>query len=400
VSNQQSVGYINPYLNDNPGHDQPKLKALNATGVREFHRALPDYAPTPLVRLDGMARKLGVAGIWLKDESQRFDLGAFKILGASYAVFQSVSEKYRAKAGKTLEIGAFMAGEFEEVTGSFTFCAATDGNHGRAVAWISRTIGQQVVIYIPGHSAQARVDNIAKEGARVVLVDGDYDTAVKRMASDAQENGWQIISDTGWQGYEKIPSWVMCGYHTLFDEIDEAFGAGDIPPYDFVILQAGVGAMAGAGVWYYNERFGANRPKLISFEPTGAACLMASAMAPSGKLTSCDGEVYSVMAGLNAGTPSSVAWPLLRDGIDYFMMTPDDYSARAMRALYYPTGDDPRVLSGESGCAGLAGLMALMESPELASDRDKLGIGKQSRIVLLSTEGVTDPENFERVVKE
>ncbi len=332
---------------------------------REFHRSLPGYAPTPLVELPSLAKEFGVARLAIKDESKRFGLNAFKVLGASWAVHR------------------FMRGK----SGSFTFATATDGNHGRAVAWSAKRLGQKAVIFVPSNTVKARIAAIQGEGAEVVVVDGTYDETVKRAAADAAKNGWQVISDTAYPGYVEIPRWIMEGYLTLFREI-ESQSEGE---WDVCLLQAGVGGLACAGALHF--RRAGKKTVLLSVEPTDADCLAESIASPDGSMREARGKQNSIMAGLNCGTPSMLAWPVIRATFAGFLAVDDSWAEDAMKRLA-KTG----VVSGESGAAGLAGLAALCTDPALAAARRESALAPDARVLLVSTEGDTDPANYRRIV--
>lgn len=349
-----------------------------ASDVAAFHRSLPGYAATPLIGLPALAAELGVRAIWVKDESRRFGLKAFKVLGASYAI-----HRYRsARPGGP----------------PVTLATATSGNHGRAVTWTARTLGHRAVIFVPRHTVPARLEAIRGEGAEVVVVDGTYDDAVRRAAEESARRGWQVISDTAYPGYTEIPGWIMAGYATLFAEATaqlEAQGAADP---DVVLLQAGVGGLAFAGTLFYVRRAGANRPRLVAVEPTEAACLLESIGAPAGEMRVARGSGRTIMAGLNAATPSLLAWPLIRVGMDGFLAVDDAAAEAAMRRLHASTGGDPRVVAGEAGAAGLAGLLALAGEPALAEARRALGFDRHATVLLVVSEGATDPASYGRIV--
>lgn len=345
-------------------------------GARAFHRTLPGYAPTPLVELPALAKELGVGRLFLKDESKRFGLNAFKGLGASYAIHRVM------KANPSR---------------SWTFATATDGNHGRAVAWSAKRLGQKAVIFVPKNTVKARIDAIRGEGAEVIVVDGTYDDTVKRAADEATKHGWQVISDTAWPGYMEIPGWIMAGYETLFEEAEEQRLKARAPHFDALFLQAGVGGLAYAGVAHANRGSGM-RPSIVCVEPTDADCLLESIASKDGSIRVAKGKQDSIMAGLNCGTPSLLAWPALRAGIDFFLAVDDDYAREAMRRLARPKPGDPVVVSGESGAAGLAGLLALANEASLAGERAALPLGKENSVLLISTEGDTDPVNYAKIV--
>jgi diaminopropionate ammonia-lyase len=249
---------------------------------------------------------------------------------------------------------------------------------------------------MPSGSAQARIDAIKGEGAEVIIVDGNYDLAVIKAQEAAESNGWQIISDTSYCGYLKIPRWIMAGYTSMFQEITEQLAESGDARIDAIVIQAGVGALAAAAAFYYSQS--EHQPMLISVEPTHANCLLVSAQSGDGSLHSSTEDQDSIMAGLNCGTPSLVAWPLIRDRFDAFVSIPDNYALEAMRKYYHPADSDPRIISGESGAAGLAALLALTTESSLRQHFDHLNIGPQSRILLLNAEGDTDPDNFHEVV--
>jgi diaminopropionate ammonia-lyase len=390
---------INPFRQAVPSWEAEIKQGFSGSPAGKFHRLLPEYKPTPLVTLPNLAEKLSIGSIFVKDESFRFGLKAFKVLGASYAIYRFLKQQWGGSRGKPLDIKDFLNdSEYRRLRGFFTFCTATDGNHGRAVAWTARKFSQRAVIYMPAGTVPARVKNIEAEGARVIIIDGDYDAAVKQAANDAAKHHWIVISDTAYEGYLEIPKFIMAGYITMFQEMEKSLHKANEAGIDLVILQGGVGSFAAAAVWYYVNRYDARRPKIICVEPAEAACLFASVKSPGGKLSLASGNFKTMMAGLNCGTPSLLAWPILRTGVDAFLTISDDFAAKAMRLLYHPIGDDPRITSGESGAAGMGALVALLRNQKLAQARGILGINSKSRILIFNTEGDTDPENFKRVV--
>ena len=384
--------------------DQPQSAAKGGnvsppadTEALRFHQALPGYAPTPLVALPALAGELGLASLHIKDESARFGLGAFKALGASYAVYRFVSRALQQQHGVTLDPAAFLAGGTSALP-AMTFCTATDGNHGRAVAWTARQLGQKAVIFVPGNTVSARIEAIRGENAEVVVVDGNYDATVRRAAADAAQYGWQVISDTAYPGYMEIPTWIMQGYTTLFHEADAQLLAAGAPAPDVVLLQAGVGGLLCAGAMHLQSRH-QPRPVIVSVEPTDADCLLESIESVDGSPQEALGAQNSIMAGLNCGLPSLVAWPIIRATVAAFLAVDDTWAELAMRRLYAARSGDARVISGESGAAGLAGLMAICTDPALAEVRGRLGLlGRRAHVLLVSTEGATDPAGYARIV--
>jgi len=352
--------------------------AARQRDVIAFHRSLPGYEPTPLQSLPAAARSLGLGTLLVKDESRRFGIKAFKALGASWAL-HSLLEERRA------------AGE----AAPRTVASATDGNHGRAVAWAAHRLGLEAVIFIPAHAAPARIEAIRGEGARVVPVDGTYDDTVARAAAEAAKNGWQVIADTGYEGYLDIPRRVAEGYSTLFQETDAQIEEALLPQPEVVMLQGGVGALAAAAVDHYRQRRTA--PKLVVVEPVESDCLLESILSPDGQPRAGRGRQDSIMAGLNCGLPSLAAWPTLRRGIDLFISVEDRYAAEAVRLLW--TGTQPTFIqAGESGAAGVAGLLALVHAPGFAEVGQRLGLGPSTCVLALNTEGATDPDGIRAIL--
>ena len=387
---------VNPYRERSPQWDAESDRAFGDPDILNLHRSLPEYLPSPTIALPNLARALGLKQILVKDESHRLGLKAFKALGASYAVYRILRQFLEKRGDPCPAAQVFYSNEPPIAPGTFTFCTATDGNHGRGVAWVARKLRQRAVIYMPAASALARIENIRSEGAEVVVVDGSYDDAVQTAAADAKNHEWQIVSDTSWPGYDEIPRWIMAGYTTMFREIHEAPGARPIP--NVILVQGGVGALAAAAAWYYTQPGIAPCPQLVSVEPSSADCLLASIRSPHGGAVQTRGRLDSIMAGLNCGTPSLVAWPFIRRGFDLFISIADRHCVRAMRSCYHPLVDDPRVVSGESGAAGLAALLALIDESSLAPARAHLNLSSGTTVLLLNTEGDTDPDSFKQIV--
>ncbi|MGI9087820.1 MAG: diaminopropionate ammonia-lyase [Chthoniobacterales bacterium] len=352
-----------------------------------FHQRLPGYAPTPLRDVPELARLLRVGEVLVKDESSRLGLPAFKILGASWAIYRTLQARnaIRAEGWQTI---AELAAQLQPLA-PMTLAAATDGNHGRAVAHLAAFLGFSARIYVPAGTAQSRIDGIASEGARVIIVEGTYDEAVARAAEDAGER-CLIISDTSWPGYEEVPRWVAEGYSTIFWEIDDELARRGLAGPDLVAVQCGVGALAAAFVRHYRQTEHA-RPLIVNVEPLRAACVLASMEA--GEIVSVPGPHDSIMAGLNCGRPSIIAWPIISAGIDAFVAIPDERAREAMRALARIG-----IVAGETGAAGLAGLSEILAGENCAQDRARLGVHGNSRVLLLITEGATDPAAYREIV--
>ncbi|MDB3084341.1 diaminopropionate ammonia-lyase [Clostridioides difficile] len=365
--------------------------------IRNFHKSFSEYKVTPLHSLSELANELGISNIWLKDESYRFGLNAFKSLGGSYAVGKYIAKKLNMDISN-LSFEMLNSKNIKEKLGDLTFVTATDGNHGRGIAWFANQIGQKSVVFMPKGSSEIRLNNIRKEGAEASITDLNYDDAVRLATKYADENNGVIIQDTAWDGYEEIPTWIMQGYVTLIDEAIEQINSLDNGMPTHVFLQAGVGSFAGTVQGYLEYVFGNNRPITTIVEPNEAACIFKSAEINDQKPHAVTGFMETIMAGLNCGEPNTIGWNILRDYSDMYISCPDYVAARAMRILANPLKGDPKVVSGESGAVGLGVLSLILEEDGLKEIADKLNINKDSKILVISTEGDTDPENYKRIV--
>ncbi len=366
--------------------------------VYDFHKSLPGYKATPLVELNDLAKYYGVKKLWLKDESKRFGLNAFKVLGGSYAIGKYLSQKL-GKDMSELPFNVLISDEVKKQLGDVTFVTATDGNHGRGVAWVANKLRQKSVVYMPKGSAQMRFDAIAREGADVSITDLNYDDAVRLANKGAQDHGWIMVQDTAWDGYEEIPLWIMQGYSTIINEIVEQLEAAKEEKPTHVFLQAGVGSFAGAVQGYLSHLYGDDRPITIICEPHGANCIYKSMEANDGKPHNVTGDLTTIMAGLACGEPNTISWKILRDNSDFSVSCDDEIAARGMRVLSSPLGNDQRVISGESGAVGLGLFTVLSEKKEEYAELMKaLKIDENSRILCISTEGDTDVEGYKNVV--
>ena len=362
--------------------------------VRAFHRSFPQYAPTPLVHLEQMARYLGLGSLWVKDESYRFGLNAFKVLGGSFAMARYIAGALGRDVSE-LSYDYLTSARFQQEFGPATFFTATDGNHGRGVAWAANRLGQRAVIHMPKGTSQPRFDNIAREGAQVTIEDLNYDDCVRLAAAEAaRTDHGVVIQDTAWEGYTEIPSWIMQGYGTMAEEAAEQLGRR--PTHIF--LQAGVGSMAGAVAGYFANRYPDAPPKVIVVEASGADCHYQSALAGDGQPRAVGGDLRTIMAGLACGEVNPISWDILRGRAAAFLSCPDWVSARGMRMLAAPLKGDPAVMSGESGAAGMGAAAAVMEDASLAPLRESLDLGADSHVLLFSTEGNTDPEQYRKIV--
>jgi len=366
---------------------------------RKFHRQVPGYHMSPLRALPNLARMFGVGSIWVKDEAQRLELNSFKVLGGSFAIYRFIQERLGID-DKDMTYEHLISNEFKEQLGDITFASATDGNHGRGIAWAASQLGHSCVIYVHSETSRRRIDAIRSYGATVKVIEGNYDDAVRQIAADADKEGWEIISDTSWKGYTQVPAWIMQGYTTLISETQEQFsGQGIIKP-THVFIQAGVGALAASVSGYYHSLFGHEAPKIIVVEPENAACVYESARSQDGKPHSVDGNLDTIMAGLACGEPNPIAWEILHDTADAFIKTPDYIAAKGMRMFATPLRGDPFIVSGESGAVTLGALTAILTENGVDELRDFLQIDEESRILLINTEGNTDPVQFRQIIWE
>ena len=371
-----------------------KFKVGEAQKAAAFHKSFPEYLVTPLVNLLNLAKSLGLAGFYVKDESARFGLNAFKVLGGSYAIGRVLADRLGVDIGD-LSYERLKRPEVKAQLGELTFVTATDGNHGRGVAWTANRLGLKSVVYMPKGSALERLENIRALGADAAITDLNYDDAVRLAKRVADQNGWIFLQDTAFTGYEEIPTFIMQGYTTMALEMAEQLG--DVRP-THIFLQAGVGAMAGAVTGFFADFYGADMPIVTVVEPNKADCIYKTAQAADGALHAVTGPLSTIMAGLACGEPCSVGWKVLDACAENFLSVPDCIAAKGMRVLGNPVGEDARVISGESG-AVTAGLVAeVMQKENLRQLRDKLHLNRDSVVLCISTEGDTDRENYRRIV--
>lgn len=365
--------------------------------ARTFHESFREYSKTPLQDLQKLADHIGVGGIYLKDESYRFGLNAFKVLGGSFAI-----AKYMAKRlGKDIsELGykKLISDEIRKELGDMLFITATDGNHGKGIAWTANQLKQKSVVYMPKGSSLIRLENIRKEGAEASIVDMNYDDAVRLAAKYAEENGGVVIQDTAWEGYEDIPVWIMQGYGTMaLEAIDQLKDLGVERP-THIFVQAGVGSLASAVQGVFASIYKGDCPITTIVEANIADCLYRSAVAGDGKTVVVDGDMQTIMAGLACGEANIIGWEILKNYSSMFVSCPDWVAANGMRILGNPLRNDPHVISGESGAVTTGLLVEIMENDEYKELRKKLNLNKDSRILLFSTEGDTDPDKYRSIV--
>ena len=364
-----------------------------AAKARRFHSTFPVYEKTPLVSLKNLAEKAGVKDIFLKDESYRFGLNAFKVLGAGYAIANEIGRRI-GKEITELSAESILSKETKEKIGDITFVTATDGNHGRGVAWTANQLGQKSVVYMPKGSAMERLENIRKEGAEADIMDMNYDEAVRLAQKMAEEKGWIVVQDTAWEGYEDIPRWIMQGYTTMGHEIMEQIP--EKPTHIF--LQAGVGSMAGAMTGFFSNLYAEEKPIIAIVEPAKADCLYQTAKADDGKLHIVTGDMDTIMAGLACGEPCTIGWDVLKGYADAFIRCPEYMAADGMRILAAPAKGDAAVVAGESGAAAFGAMTNILLDESLAKYKKMLKLDENSRILCISTEGDTDKENYRNIV--
>ena len=365
-----------------------------AKRTRAFHASFPEYSVTPLADLSGLAKELGLGGVYVKDESYRFGLNAFKVLGGSFAIGSYLAGRLGVDIGQ-LPYDRMTGKETREKLGDITFVTATDGNHGRGVAWTANRLGQKSVVYMPKGSALERLENIRALGSDASITELNYDDAVRLANQGAEKYGWVMVQDTAWEGYEDIPRWIMQGYTTLALEATEQLRQLSVEKPTHIFLQAGVGAMSGGITGFLRDCYG-DEPVITIVEPNKADCIYRSARA--GERYCVTGEMQTIMAGLACGEPCTIGWDILRDHADHFISCPEYVAAKGMRVLGNPVNGDTRVVSGESGAVTLGLLAELMQNPSLDWLREPLGLGSDSRVLCISTEGDTDRENYRRIV--
>jgi len=365
--------------NYNPDQLKKNVSSLswNDRHVKNFHQMLGNKE-TPILSLPGLASNLGIKKLLLKDESERLGLSSFKALGASYAMNNEIQKNPQIKA----------------------FCTATDGNHGKSVAWMSRKLGRKAIVFMPEGTVSSRINAIEKEGAEVSVISGGYDTAVKKASNyvdkENKKNHYQTVSliqDTAWEGYEDIPLDIMRGYSTQVSEISEQIKDEKI---DILFLQSGVGSWA-ASVIGYIVREWKHVPHFISVEPYSANCLYESIK--TGCRVTVENDKQTNMAGLNCGSVSSLAWQILKNGLSGALSISDKLSEKAMKVLASKNSSNPEIVSGESGAAGLAGLIGLCETNKFENYKSMINLKSSSSVLVINTEGDTDPINYQKVLR-
>ena len=381
-------------VNHVPGSDDKFLDLMseeNVTKANEFHKSFPQYSVTPLQKLSALASYLGVKGIYCKDESYRFGLNAFKVLGGSYAMGRYIAKELGRDISQ-LPYNVLSSDKLREEFGQATFFTATDGNHGRGVAWAAKRLGQKAVVRMPKGTTKTRFDNIAKEGAEVTIEEVNYDDCVRMAAAEAAKTEHGIIvQDTAWAGYEEIPSWIMQGYGTLVLEADKQLKENGVDRPTHVFVQAGVGSLAGAVVGYFAHKYKENPPVMVVCEASAADCLYRSAVQADGNLVNVTGDLQTIMAGLACGEGNTIGWDILKNHVTVFASCPDWMSAKATRIYANPLENDPHIISGESGSVPLGLAYTALHDEDAKDLKEALKLDENSNILVISTEGDTDP---------
>ena len=374
---------------------------LSPDAVKEviaFHRSMPMYLPTPLVELPGLARKVGVGNIFVKDESRRFGLNAFKGLGGAYAIAKIISNLV-GEGKKCLDFGLITSESVRTKIRDITFVTATDGNHGKGVAWAASIFGCNAIVYMPKGSKECRAEAIRKiNNTRVEITDLNYDNTVRLAFEFANRNGYFLVQDTGLEGYEEVPNYITQGYTTMVVEALTQLADYQVEKPSHVFLQAGVGSMAGGVLGYLAHYYDKKPPVTTIIEPSAVACIYESVKAGDGTPKAIGGNPDTIMAGLNCGEPNPFTWPILRDFASYYASCPDWVTECGMKTLAHPSGQDRMVVSGESGAVGLGLLVTLCQDDAFSSYKTLLNLSATSTILLFSTEGDTDPEAYEQIV--
>ncbi len=367
-----------------------------AKKVLKFHSSFDQYSETPLVELKELSKYLGLKEIFIKDESYRFGLNAFKVLGGSFTIGQYIANKL-GKDIDNLPYKTLISDEVKKELGDITFITATDGNHGRGIAWTAEQLKQKAIVYMPRGSALERRDRIRAHGAKCEITEWNYDDTVRYCNDLAEKNGYVMVQDTAWPGYEELPRWIMQGYMTMAYEAYLKLEDQNIRP-THIFLQAGVGSLASAATGFFSSIYADNKPIITTVEPNKAACLFKTAKADDEKLHPVTGEMNTIMAGLACGEPITIGWPVLHANVENFLSVPDEVAAHGMRVLGNPLKGDERVISGESGAATIGVVSQVMKLEELKDIKEKLKLDENSVVLLFSTEGDTYFEGYRDIV--
>lgn len=391
--NSRLSHFANPRVSSESDYPKALEAILNMNDAEQTYSEIsswPDYEVTELHSLKGIAKRVGVDQIWYKDESHRFGLGSFKALGGAYAVYVLLRSEIKARTGDNASVQDLIDKCYADIVANVVVSCATDGNHGRSVAWGAKLFGCRSVIYIHSNVSPVREQAILAYDAEVIRHSGNYDASVRQAASDAIEFGRIIVSDTSYEGYLDVPKYVTLGYTVMLKEIVSQLN-GEIPTHIF--LQGGVGGLASAVCGYFWQHWKEKKPRMIIVEPESANCLQESARA--GTPVTVEGELETLMAGLACGEVSLIAWEILSVGIDDFMTLDERSVGPCMRLLANGEYGDEKIAAGESAVAGLAAAIGAATSHEMSHN---LGLDCQSRVLLIGTEGATDPEIYQAIM--
>jgi len=349
---------------------------LKNSNSYKFHTKQHYYNKTPLVQLNSLSNHLCLNNIHIKDESNRFDLDAFKVLGSTYALYEILIKN------SNIDV----------------FCTATDGNHGKGLAWAAQQFNKKVIIFVPRDTSKNRIKAIKSYNAIVYQLNLNYEETCLYASNKCDENGWQLVQDASWENYEEIPSLIMSGYLTHFKEIEFPTNSNFKSKFDIIFLQCGVGSWAASCIWYYLNHYKEHRPKIVLVEPEESCGVFESFK--NGDRMTPNTSFNTIMAGLNCGIPSQNAWEIIKIGCDAVIKISDEEVKKAMRQLYNPIGNDIKIISGESGAAGLAGLIKVLDFERSNDLKKHLNLNQDSKILLFNTEGATDPDNFNKIVSK
>lgn len=373
------------------------LSEEKAKEVMHYHESFPQYQRTPLQELSGLADSVNISGLYVKDEDYRFGLHAFKVLGGSYAMGQYIRELMEV----TPEELSYDYIKSEDVYGKIselTFISTTDGNHGRGVAWTANQLGCKCIIHMPKGTVKERLEHIQKEGACADITEYNYDTTVRMTAKEAEDNGYILVQDTSWEGYEQIPTWITQGYLTMAYEVYMQLQEQKVIP-THILIQAGVGSLAAAITGFFKNVYKEYWVRVIVIESEKADCFYRTVAANDGTLHKVDGDMDTIMAGLACGEICSVAWEVLSDYADYYVSCSDGVTVDGMRALAYPIQEDAHIVSGESGAVPVGLTMNLLQDPRHQGLKELVGLNEESVVVCFNTEGATNKEGYEKIVK-
>ncbi|ONK23752.1 diaminopropionate ammonia-lyase [Bacillus sp. VT-16-64] len=399
TTDQQFIKWVKNNFRKNEVVEQD-LKDFHAEQVRhihEFQKTHPAYTYTPLYELPNLASYLNVSMIQVKDESQRFGLNAFKVLGGIYAIAKYIANQL-GEPVEHLSFEKLKHPSVKERLGDVTFISATDGNHGRGVAWAARELGFKSVIYMPKGSSLQRLEAIRNEGAVADILEGNYDDTVRTCARLAEKNGWVMVQDTAWEGYEEIPLWIMQGYSAMAYEMIEQWKQTSKQPPTHLFLQAGVGSFAAGIAGYFLHVYGENAPKMIIVEPDQADCYYQSLSTTEGRREIVGGDMATEMAGLACGEPNTEAFKLLKAYSTGALSCHDTIAAIGMRVYGNPLKGDPAIISGESGSVTLGVVYYLRKFMRDSPVTADLELDENARILVINTEGDTDEENYRKIV--